>query len=214
MIQLFQKLLIPYVFNDVKIYLFIISVLFFTILYSFCGDDEFHGWIDTEKLKVNEQKKYLQTLYNKYVNKDGSLALDSFLKMPIILKNKKYYLEDENDESTKKKEMIKSREVLFKIFDKNNDGKINENTFLNMPLRLDFISKFTEGYATTTPYGQFGNGVATDIFQRFYFSVIIQSNLGLGDLFPASKRTRIIAIVQIFITYAIIVLPYSSFKSL
>ena len=50
------------------------------------------------------------------------------------------------------------------------------------------------------------------MFDRLYFSSIVQSNLGLGDVFPASKRTRIILMLQTFVTYIIIALPKKYLK--
>lgn len=211
MINLIQKFLIPYVFNEVKIYLAIISVLFFTLLYSICENDEFHGWVDTKKIRSNEEKKFLKSLYNKYVGKDGFVHLKDFIKMPIIMKDNKFYLTDEDSEESQKKEEIKNRETLFKIFDKNNENSITEKMFLKMPLKLDMVSKFSQGYSTTYPDQQDNNNAVNTIFDRFYFSCIIQSNLGLGDIYPSSRRVRLIMLLQVFITYVIIILPYSSF---
>jgi len=211
MINVIQKFLIPYVFNEVKIYLAIISVLFFTLLYSICENDEFHGWVDTKKIRSNEEKKYLQSLYKKFVNKNGTLNLKDFIKMPIIMKDNKFFLTDDDDEKAQEKEEIKNRETLFKIFDKNNDNTITEKMFLKMPLKLDMVSKFSQGYSTTYPDQQDNNNAVNTIFDRFYFSCIIQSNLGLGDIYPSSRRVRLIMLLQVFVTYVIIILPYSSF---
>ena len=211
MINVIQKFLIPYLFNEVKIYLAIISVLFFTLLYSICENDEFHGWVDTKKIRSNEEKKYLQSLFNKYVNKNGTLNLKDFVKMPIIMKDNKFFLTDDDDEKAQEKEEIKNKETLFKIFDKNNSNKITEKMFLKMPFKLDMVSKFSQGYSTTYPDQQDNNNAVNTIFDRFYFSCIIQSNLGLGDIYPSSRRVRLIMLLQVFVTYVIIILPYSSF---
>ena len=211
MINVIQKFLIPYLFNEVKIYLAIISVLFFTLLYSICENDEFHGWVDTKKIRSNEEKKYLQSLFNKYVNKNGTLNLKDFVKMPIIMKDNKFFLTDDDDEQSSEKEEIKNKETLFKIFDKNNNNTITEKMFLKMPLKLDMVSKFSQGYSTTYPDQQDNNNAVNTIFDRFYFSCIIQSNLGLGDIYPSSRRVRLIMLLQVFVTYVIIILPYSSF---
>lgn len=212
MINIIQKFLIPYVFNEVKIYLAIISVLFFTLLYSICENDEFHGWVDTKKIRSNEEKKFLQSIYKKYVGKDGFIHLNKFKEIPIIMKDNKFFLTDEDDEASEKKEEIKNREMLFKIFDKNNENKITEKMFMKMPLKLDMVSKFSQGYSTTYPDQQNNNNNAVNtIFDRFYFSCIIQSNLGLGDIYPSSRRVRLIMLLQVFVTYVIIILPYSSF---
>jgi len=211
MINILQKFLIPYVFNEVKIYLAIISVLFFTLLYSICENDEFHGWVDTKKIRSNEEKKYLQSLYNKFVGKDGFVHLKKFLEMPIIMKDNKFFLTDDDDEKSQEKKEIKNRETLFKIFDKNNEDKLTEKMFLKMPLKLDMVSKFSQVYSTTYPNQQDNNNAVNTIFDRFYFSCIIQSNLGLGDIYPSSRRVRLIMLLQVFVTYVIIILPYSSF---
>jgi len=211
MINVIQKFLIPYLFNEVKIYLAIISVLFFTLLYSICENDEFHGWVDTKKIRSNEEKKYLQSLFNKYVNKNGTLNLKDFIKMPIIMKDNKFFLTDDDNDQPSEKEEIKNKETLFKIFDKNNNNTITEKMFLKMPLKLDMVSKFSQGYSTTYPDQQDNNNAVNTIFDRFYFSCIIQSNLGLGDIYPSSRRVRLIMLLQVFVTYVIIILPYSSF---
>ena len=58
MIELFKKFFIPYVFNDVKIYLSIVTVFFFTLIYSFCENNEFHGWIDSSKYVDTDERKF------------------------------------------------------------------------------------------------------------------------------------------------------------
>lgn len=214
MIQLFKKVLIPYVFNDVKIYLAIISLLFFTLLYSICENDEFHGWVNSKRIETTARQKYLETIFAKYADKNGLLDLENFIKIPIVMKKHKFYLENEDNIKDKEK-FIKNKEMLFKIFDSNSNNKINEKTFLKIPISLDNIPETSLGYQTTYPgkNKKVGNAVNT-LFDRLYFSIIIQSNLGLGDIYPASKRVRIIMMLQILFSYSIIVLPYGTFSGL
>ena len=97
--------------------------------------------------------------------------------------------------------------------------------FLNMPINANIIPKTVfdqknnvkeisrEDSKIIKSYKRQTLDSIRTTFDRLYFSVIIQSNLGLGDVFPASKRTRILLILQTFISYIIIVVPYGSLVS-
>ena len=214
MIQLLKKFIIPYIFNDKKIYLTIISLLFFTIIYSYCENNEFHGWIDTSRFRTKIEKNFVTKLYNKFTNKDyGYLTLDQFLKMPIIVDQNKFYFTDD-EKQVKEKNNLDAKKILFSIYDKSNKGKISYNNFLELPIELGSVKDYTESYKRITPLDHDATNIhaVSTIFDRFYFSIIIQSNLGLGDIFPASKRVRLIMILQICISYIIIILPYSVFS--
>ena len=150
MIQLFKKVLIPYVFNDVKIYLAVISVLFFTLMYSICENDEFHGWVNSKRIETTARQKYLETIFAKYADKNGLLDLENFIKIPIVMKKNKFYLESEDNIKDKEK-FIKNKEMLFKIFDSDGNQRINERTFLKIPISLDNIPESSLGYKTTYP---------------------------------------------------------------
>lgn len=213
MIQLIKNIIIPYVINDVKIYLAIISLLFFTLLYSICENDEFHGWVNSKQVETSAKKKFLETIFAKYSDTDGLLSLENFLKIPLVMRKNKFYLE--NDKNIKDiKKFLKNKEMLFKIFDSDGNNKMNEKTFLKLPINLDNITDSSLGYKTTYP-GKNKKGKAVNtMFDRLYFSIVIQSNLGMGDIYPASRRVRIIMMLQILFSYSIIVLPYGKIRKL
>ena len=210
MIELIRKYIVPHILNDKKIYLTFIFLLFFTILYAYCDDNEFHGWVDTARFRTNIEKKYLSNLFYKFAKKGyGYLRLDQFLKMPIIVRENKFYFSDNNSEITDPAN-IGAKKILFSIYDKQNKNKITYKEFLDLPIEVDSIPGSDKTYKPITPYDTKENNTnaVNTIFDRLYFSAIIQSNLGLGDIFPASKRVRIIMLLQTCISYTIIVLPY------
>ena len=45
-----------------------------------------------------------------------------------------------------------------------------------------------------------------DYFDRLYFSVITQTTLGYGDIFPASRKVRIISMFQALSTVLIFII--------
>ena len=50
-----------------------------------------------------------------------------------------------------------------------------------------------------------GPAVAT-FFDRLYYSVITQTTLGTGDIFPASRKVRILAMLQAMSTIFILLI--------
>ena len=211
MIELFKKFFIPYVFNDVKIYLSIVTVFFFTLIYSFCENNEFHGWIDSSKYVDTDERKFLNEVFNKFRKKNKNLSLKKFLELPIISRDDKFYLVNENNKEINTKENLKNKKILFNIFEKGK-GFINLEDFLKIPLLLEDNPDFSASYKTSFPFKKKQPTAVTNIFDRFYFSIIIQSNLGLGDIFPASRRVRLIMILQVFVAYFIIVVPLHNYK--
>lgn len=211
MIELFKKFIIPYVFNDVKIYLSIIAVFFFTLIYSFCENNEFHGWINSSKYIDTDEKNFLSEVFNKYRLNSKNLSISKFLKLPIISKENKFYLVNETNQEINSKENLRNKKILFNIFDKG-QGYLSIQDFLKIPLLLEENPDFSASYKTSYPFRKKQPTAVSNIFDRFYFSVIIQSNLGLGDIFPASRRVRLIMILQVFVAYFIIVVPLHSYK--
>ena len=213
MINLIKKFLIPYIFNDKKIYMSFISLIFFTILYALCNNDEFHGWIDTEEVKPNIEQNFTKNIFKKYSKSTKYLTNKEFLNIPIVDKDGKFYFVSEKDKEYKKKENITSKNILFRIY--SSDGRLYFNKFNQMPILLNLMDGFNKPHKILYPSARYKKSRAVNsLFDRFYFSIIVQSNLGLGDIFPASKRVRIIMIIQVIISYIIIILPYGSFISL
>lgn len=210
MINLFRKVLIPYVFNDKKIYLSFISLIFFTILYALCNNDEFHGWIDTEVKKPDIEQNFTKNIFKKFSNKKNYLTFKDFEKIPIVDKDGKFYFVSEEDKEYKKEENITSKKILFRIYSV--DGRLYFDKFSQMPILLNLLDGYNTPHKILYPSRRLKKSRAVNsLFDRFYFSIIVQSNLGLGDIFPASKRVRMIMILQVIISYAIIILPYGSF---
>ena len=73
-----------------------------------------------------------------------------------------------------------------------------------MPINVNMVPNFTKNYDINTAKKL--SSVST-MFDRLYFSAIVQSNLGLGDVFPASKRTRVLLMLQTFVSYIILAVP-------
>ena len=97
---------------------------------------------------------------------------------------------------------------MYDLYDKQKSNKINLNTFLKMPIFVNILPNFIKKNINK----QSKLMSVSTMFDRLYFSAIVQSNLGLGDVFPASKRTRIILMIQTFVTYIIIALPKKYLK--
>ena len=53
------------------------------------------------------------------------------------------------------------------------------------------------------PIGSFKKHLM-DLFNNFYFSFVIQSTVGFGDIVPKTTKARIAVIIQIFISFLIV----------
>jgi hypothetical protein len=209
MINLFKKILIPYIFNDKKIYLSFISLIAFTIFYALCNNDEFHGWVDTEEIKPNIEQNFIKNIFKKYSKTNKYLTEKEFRNIPIIDKDGKFYFVSDYDKEYKKKENLVSKNILFRIY--SSDGRLYFNKFNQMPILLNLMDGYIKPHKILYPSVRYKKSKAVNsLFDRFYFSIIVQSNLGLGDIFPASKRVRVIMIIQVIISYIIIIVPYGS----
>jgi hypothetical protein len=188
-----------------KIWYTIFCIFFFSLIYLSCKDKEFAGWLNSEgkHYTVNDKKKYL--LFKKYSDNDKTLTKDEFIKMPIFKIHNKYVLETLVGKNFNPIETVKTRQDLFDAFA--TDAKLDFKDFRNMPVEATKLN-INIPQDLVLPFDgtlNLGNAV-TDYFDRLYFSIVTQTTLGYGDIFPASRKVRIIAMLQALSTIAIVIL--------
>mgnify|MGYP000023437970 CR=1 FL=1 len=191
-----------------KIILYLISILLFSIIYNFCQDNEFAGWVDTTSKSLLEEDKYMAYIFQKYSNKKNYINLNNFLKIPIYKKDNEWFVLEKENYITNN---YKNKEEKYKLFNKlkNYNNLLNENEFLGVSISIENINTNNIPYDINFPIN-FKTPKASAVnsyFDRLYFSCISQSLLGYGDIFPISNRTRIIVIFQSVISIGIFFIP-------
>ncbi len=176
-------------------------IIFFTFMYFTCDDKEFAGFLNSEARIYTKEDKIKYALFKKYKNKKNNyITLIEFLNIPIIVKNNIYYYSKKYDLDNQE-----INRVIFNSYDKNNNGKIDLQAFLDLPIRTDLITHINTN-KIEFPYDSkivMGQSVAT-FFDRLYYSVVTQTTLGTGDIFPASRKVRILSMLQAMSTIFIL----------
>ena len=191
-----------------KIILYSISVLLFSIIYNYCEDNEFAGWVDTASKSLLEEDKYMAYVFNKYSNNKNYINVNDFLKIPIYKKDNEWFVLEKNNNIT---DDYKNKEDKYKLFNKlkNYNNLLYENEFLGVSISIENININNIPYDMNFPinFDTPKTSAVNSYFDRLYFSCITQSLLGYGDIFPISNRTRIIVILQSIISIGIFFIP-------
>ena len=176
-------------------------IIFFTFMYYTCNNREFAGWINSEARVYTDEDKLKYSIYKKYkTDKKNYITLIEFLNIPITVKNNIYYYSNKYDLD---KQII--NRILFNSYDNNNNGKIHLRSFLDLPIKTDLLTHIKTN-KIEFPYDSkivMGPAVAT-FFDRLYFSIVTQTTLGMGDIFPASRKVRILTMLQAMSTIFIL----------
>lgn len=191
--------------NFKKVYYVIFMILVFSLLYTFFSNEDFAGWIEVsnnpyffiDKFKI---KFYVFTEYSKkYKN---FITKDEFMKIPIMKLGNYLHVLNKNNKETLKDKNKKIKEIFFNIYAI--DNKLSLDEFTSLPFKYDLYDiktdKVSKLLAMSTKYS------VSDYFDRLYFSIITQTTVGYGDIFPANRLLRFLTMLQALSTIFIIVI--------
>lgn len=191
--------------NFKKVYYVIFMILIFSLLYTFFSNEDFAGWIEVsnnpyffiDKFKI---KFYVFSEYSKkYKN---FITKDEFMKIPIMKLGNYLHVLNKNNKETLKDKNKKIKEIFFNIYAI--DNKLSLDEFTNLPFKYDLYDiktdKVSKLLAMSTKYS------VSDYFDRLYFSIITQTTVGYGDIFPANRLLRFLTMLQALSTIFIIVI--------
>lgn len=197
----------------------LISIVVFAVIYSFCDDEEFITWIGSYYQEPTVRLMYLTDVFRKLAKNIGGvgdrkgekmLARKDFIELPIF-KDKKgeVYILKEHDVRTLSEDAKRLREDIFDISDNKGDdrrGFISKSVFVGLPLDTKYIGKYVSPHERKLNYTEIAanKNYKFGLLDRFYFSVITQSTIGFGDVVPASRRVRTIAMCQALCTLLIV----------
>ena len=188
-----------------KFFYTISCIIFYSLIYLSCKNKEFAGWLNSEgkHYTINDKKKYV--LFKKYSDDDKVINKDNFVKMPIYKIHNKFVLENLTTKNFNPVETVKTRMDLFDAFSQN--GKLDFKQFRNIPISAEKFNIKVPDNLVLPFDGTLNMGKAViDYFDRLYFSVITQTTLGYGDIFPASRKVRIISMFQALSTVLIFII--------
>jgi len=191
--------------NFKKVYYVIFMILVFSLLYTFFSNEDFAGWIEVsnnpyffiDKFKI---KFYVFTEYSKkYKN---FITKDEFMKIPVMKLGNYLHVLNKNNKTTLEDKNKKIKEIFFNIYAI--DNKLSLDEFTSLPFKYDLYDiktdKISKLLAMSTKYS------VSDYFDRLYFSIITQTTVGYGDIFPANRLLRILTMLQALSTIFIIVI--------
>ena len=190
-----------------KFHMVIAIVFIFSVIYTFYDNEAFAGWIDITQIPVvydvKHKKNRKAKVFLQYAKKYKNFMTHSeFMKIPIIKLHKKLHVALENTSETQSKYYDDAKNLLFSIYA--HDDKMDIDEFNQVPFEYD-ISHIKVEHAKkvidlTTLYA------VNDYYDRLYYSITIQSTLGFGDIFPATKSLRFATMIQALSTILIIIL--------
>jgi len=190
--------------NLAKVKYAISCIVFFTFMYYTCADKEFAGWINSVSRIYTKDDKIKYSIYKKY-NSNKNLkyiSLKDFMNIPIQQKEREFYYSHKYNLDNQP-----INRIIFNVYDNNNNGKIDLVTFLNLPIKTELLTNIKTA-KIEFPYDSkivMGPAVAT-FFDRLYFSIVTQTTLGTGDIFPASRKVRVLSMLQALSTIFILLI--------
>ena len=188
-----------------KIWYTIICVIFFSLVYLSCKNKEFAGWLNSEGAHYTENDKKKYVLFKKYGHDKKTIVRDEFSNMPIFKIDNKYVFENLVGKNFNPLEVMRMRSDIYDAFTKDND--MDFKIFREIPINIDQFNIDVPSDLEIPFDGTLNLGSAvTDYFDRLYFSVVTQTTLGYGDIFPASRKVRVITMFQALSTLAIFIL--------
>lgn len=199
----------------------LLSIIIFSILYSFCDDEEFTSWIGSYYKAPTPRLMYLTDLFDKLAgdvpvakSDEKMISRKRFVEIPIFKGEGDgiYILKKHNDISLGS-DAVRLRENIFDIMDERETemlgtvrGHIKRSTFVGIPVDMKYIGDYVSPHIKKLDYTE----IAADKHYRFgfvdrlYFSIITQSTIGFGDVVPASTRVRLLAGLQALCTLIIV----------
>jgi len=197
---------IPQNLKEVKLYkvMYVILMIFlFSIIYTFFDNEEFAGWIEmsNNRLPYSQFYKLRRDVFSKYAQKyKNFMTYNEFLSIPLIKANEELHVIQQPTNKSKQYNYIKN--LLFHIYSRNN--KISFDTFTEIPMQFDLYPYTGKELDRAITYSN--KYSVLDYFDRLYYSTIVQTTIGFGDVFPATKKLRFFTMVQAFSTLFILLL--------
>lgn len=211
------------------VFMTLLSIVIFTLIYLYCNDEEFITWIGSYYQAPTERIAYLNDLFDRMkvgkkgdrdggVKVAGMMSKKAFMDLPIFKETGKrgkfgvgdiIYILREHDVRTKSQSAVELRSNIFDVLDNKGDnmmGYIPRDVFISLPVNMKYIGKYVSPDAGKINYTEIAanKNYKFGFIDRLYFSVIIQSTVGFGDVVPASRRVRIIATLQALSTLLIV----------
>ena len=195
-----------------KIIYTLVCIFYFFFLYSICNDIEFSGWVNTNYMDYTDVQFRRYYIFQKYVKENRKfITREEFLKIPVMKDgNSLYFIGPIQDKDNYKFYQIQlansTKSFLFDLYDKNGNGLLSLSQFLKIPIKTDKIKyiKLNSKDKLILQNRIIQGAKVTSLFDRLYFSFITQTTLGYGDIFPASRRVKTIAMTQALSTIFII----------
>lgn len=191
--------------NVYKIIYILLMVFIFSIIYTFFDDNEFAGWIEfthaSSLFDIDHKTKV--KIFSKYAKEyQNFLTKTEFMRIPIVKDNYDLYIYQRPSYFSESPENIKVRSLLFDVYSQ--DNKMSLDEFTSIPFKLEqYDEKELEILKMIDLSRKFA---VTNYFDRLYYSVTIQTTLGFGDIFPASKALRFFTMLQALSTIFIIIM--------
>lgn len=190
--------------NIKKINYVVIMIFIFSIIYTFFDNDQFAGWINISTKTFPGYDRVKMEVYYKHAKRyKNFMTKEEFLEIPMLKINEELHII--KDPTPETRNFIPLQEAIFKAYSHYN--KLRVEDFVTIPFRVH-LYKYDIEHAAYIPNEIIltNKYAVTDYFDRLYYSVIIQTALGFGDIFPNNKLLRLFTMLQAFSTIFIIIL--------
>lgn len=187
-----------------KLIFMILMIFIFSIIYTFFNNQDFAGWVNVNVRSFPEDIKKKIRMFYIFSNKYRTfMTKEEFISIPIIKINNELYILRKKIEGIDTKKNKQMMEILFETFSSNN--KLHLDNFLDIPFKIE-LYKYNINNLNEIPYQIIltNKYAVRDYFDRLYYSVIIQTSIGFGDIFPANRRLRLVTMLQAFSTIFIL----------
>lgn len=186
-----------------KIIFVVLSILIFSIIYMFFDNREFGGFMDVEQkfLDQTERERLKKKIFKQYAGDKNYLNKEDFTKIPIVkIEGNILIIKPENMTDKLK---LKNGELtaLFNLYQTND--RLSFELFDLMPITMGYYDMDIDDI---NKYFEYKTNSVINYFDRLYYSVIVQSSLGLGDVFPNTRKLRIVTMFQALTTFIIFII--------
>ena len=187
-----------------KIFYTTFFIILFSIIYMFFDNDNFSGWINVNVKHFEENDNRKRKIFYKYAVKHRDfMTEEEFIGLPMRKIGNHLYIFGKHAKDSKSLENAKIRKILYDIYSL--DQKLILSNFIRIPFSTYYFKfPFTEDIPNIIEQSK--RYAVEDYFDRLYFSVVTQTTLGYGDIFPADKMLRLVAMLQALTTIFIIVI--------
>ena len=188
----------------IKLVVMVSLIFFFSIIYSWFPDEGFVGWVNISDDSMYKSATYRYFTFLKYNGTgDDLMDLQTFMKIPMAIISTSGHLAVFKAPTSTTEQYNRSgeQEKLFYMYAKKNN-MITINEFISIPFII--MSPSMEKVSPKIIMTQ--RLAVQNWFDRLYYSVITQSAIGFGDIFPGTRMLRLVTMLQAVST--LIVLLY------